>query len=74
MIKLQETTRYRVDNENEATELIEQAKQEAIQSGYEIKKSSYTAKCKKKKGEIVDSWFVVEICRKYADEQLPDKE
>lgn len=72
MLKLQETTKYRVDTEKEAIEMIEQARNDAAKEGYDVKKSSYTAKNKKAKGAIIDEWFVVEICLKYNDEQLPE--
>lgn len=70
MILLQETIKYRVDTEEEAVAAIEDAKAQAAANGYEVKKSSYTAKTKKSKGEIICSWYVVEICKKYNDEQM----
>lgn len=65
---LQTTEKTRVDTEEEAITFIQNERNAAAQQGYEVKKSSYTAKQKKSKGEIVDSWYVVEIVKKFNEE------
>ncbi len=58
-ILMKTTDVYRVDNEDEAVKMIEKAKDEALNGGYTLTKSSYVIKTKKSKGEIVDMWAVV---------------
>lgn len=62
-----ETTEiYRVDTENGAKELVEDAKRTSIVSKY-----SCVYKEKKQKGEIVDSYYKVSITKKWDDEKEP---
>lgn len=65
---LQTVEKIRVDTESEAVQLIEEMKAKAVTEGYEIRKSSYTKKQKKSKGEIVADWVNVEITKKFNDE------
>ena len=58
---LKTTDVYRVDTEEEAMTMIENAKNEQISGGYSVTKSGYTMKTKKSKGEIVDISFRVSI-------------
>ena len=60
-ILLKTTDVYRVDDENAAVEMIENARTEAITGDYTLTKSSYALKTKKSKGEIVDSWAIVTL-------------
>lgn len=55
---LKTTDSWRVDTEEEAMEMIEDAKQQQISGGYTLTKSGYTMKSKKSKGEIVDVWYI----------------
>lgn len=50
---------WRVDTEEEAMEMIEDAKDSQISGGYTLTKSGYVLKTKKSKGEIIDQWMVV---------------
>ena len=52
---------YRVDNEEEAVQMINESKNQAITDGYTLTKSSYAVKTKKSKGEIIDSWCIVSL-------------
>lgn len=52
---------YRVDNEEEAVQMINDWKDKAITDGYTLTKSGYVVKTKKSKGEIVDSWCIVSL-------------
>lgn len=52
---------YRVDNEEEAVQMINESKNQAITDGYTLTKSSYVVKNKKSKGEIIDSWCIVSL-------------
>ena len=60
-----ETTEvYRVDNEDEIKNVVEEAKRTST-----VVKHNYTYKCKKQKGEIVDEWYKVSITKKWDDEK-----
>lgn len=59
---------YRVDNENEATELINDAKQD---NKFELAKYTSTKKELKQKGEIVDEWYQVSLFKKFNVEKDP---
>ena len=60
-ILLKTTEVYRVDDENEALAMIEEARDEQLIKGYSLSKSGYAIKTKKSKGEVVDSWAVVTL-------------
>ena len=59
---------YRVDNEESAAALIDEAKAETI---YILAKYSSVKKEKKAKGEIVDEWYQVTLVKKFNDEKDP---
>ena len=59
---------YRADSEAEATQLIEEAKRS---NKYILNKSTSTLKERKQKGEIVDSWYRVELHKIFDDEKEP---
>ena len=62
-----ETTEvYRVDNEDEIKNVVEEAKRTST-----VVKHNYTYKCKKKNHEIVDEWYKVSITKKWDDEKEP---
>lgn len=50
---------YRVDTEEEAMHMINDAKDQQISGNYILTKSSYVLKTKKSKGEIIDSYYIV---------------
>lgn len=52
---------YRVDTEEEAMGMIEDAKEKQMEGGFNVSKSGYVLKTKKSKGEIVDSWYICTI-------------
>lgn len=56
-----QTDVYRVDTEEEAVEMINDAKDSQARGGYTLTKSSYVMKTKKTKGEVVDAWFIVSL-------------
>ena len=58
---LKTTDIYRVDDETEAVEMIQNYKNNQITDGYILTKSGKKKKNKKAKGEIIDSWAVVTI-------------
>lgn len=66
-ILLKTTEQYRVDNEDEAVKMIEKAKDDSLNEGYTLTKSSYVIKTKKSKGEIVDSWAVCTLEKTFND-------
>lgn len=59
---------YRVDNEESAAALINEAKAE---TKYILAKYSSVKKEKKAKGEIVDEWYQVTLVKKFNDEKDP---
>lgn len=64
---LKTTDVYRVDDEKDAIEMIENFRDAAITDGYTLSKSGYVMKTKKSKGEIVDSWCIVTIEKTFND-------
>ena len=58
-VLLKTTEVYRVDTEDEAMNMIQDAKDGQLTQDYTVTKSGYVLKTKKSKGEIVDSWTVV---------------
>lgn len=59
---------YRVDNEESAAALIDEAKAE---TKYILAKYSSVKKEKKAKGEIIDEWYQVTLVKKFNDEKDP---
>ena len=59
---------YRVDNEESAAALIDEAKAD---TKYILAKYSSVKKEKKAKGEIVDEWYQVTLVKKFNDEKDP---
>lgn len=60
-----ETTEiYRVESEDDAKELVEEAKRTST-----VAKYSCVYKEKKAKGEVVDSWYRVSITKKWDEEK-----
>jgi len=59
---------YRADTETEATKLIEEAKKS---NKYVLSKHSSTLKERKQKGDIIDSWYKVELHKVFDDEKEP---
>ena len=66
---LEVTENYRVGTEAEAKELIESAKAD---NHYILKKYSSQFKERKQKGEVVDSWYKVILCKYFTNEKDPD--
>ena len=62
---MKQTDEIRVETEEEAKALIESFKEKAAQEGYEIIKYTSTLKEKKSKGEIVDSYVIVSIVKRW---------
>lgn len=58
---------WRVDTEEEAMGMIEDAKDKQSQGGYTLTKSSYVMKTKKSKGEIIDMWFIVSTEKTFSE-------
>ena len=63
------TETYRVDTEAEATDLINNAKND---TNYVLAKYSTTKRERKQKGEIVDEWYRVSLVKNFNDEKEPD--
>ena len=57
------TEEWRVNDEDEAKALIEKAKTNA--TDYDLASYKMVKKDKKSKGEIIDSWVIVTLVKKY---------
>lgn len=64
---VKEALTYRVDTEAEAVQEIESAKNAQVAEGYTVKKSEYTLRQKKAKGEVVEEWYLVTITKVYGE-------
>lgn len=62
------TEQYRCDSEQEANELIKEAKASSL---YTVTKTSSEIKTLKQKGEVVDEWRRVTITKVFNDEKEP---
>jgi hypothetical protein len=73
MEKIQETVKVKHDTEREAVEFIDAERKRANEEGFEIKKSSYTKKEKRSKGEVIAEWYITEVTYKYAEEYVAEE-
>ena len=73
MEKIQETIKVKHDTEREAVEFIDAERKRANDDGFEIKKSGYTKKEKRSKGEVIAEWYISEITYKYAEEYVAEE-
>lgn len=62
---MKQTDEIRVDSYEEAKALIEKFKTDAKESGYDVISSAATLKEKKSKGEIIDSYYIVKIVKRW---------
>ena len=60
---------YRVDNEDQAAKLIEEAKNS---NQYTLSKYSSVHKERKQKGEVVDMWYKVTLTKYFTNEKEPE--
>ena len=63
------TENYRVNSEEEATKLIEEAKESRQ---YSLAKYSSVYKERKQKGEVIDFYWKVTLVKKFTDEKEPE--
>ena len=61
---------YRVESENEAANLIEEAKKD---KGFILLKSSTEYKTKKAKGEIIDEYWLTTLVKEFTDYKEPNR-
>lgn len=61
---------FRVDTDEEAKGLIEEAKRSSM---FELGKYSSEFKVKKQKGEVVDEWYKVTLVKHFNDEKEPSQ-
>ena len=60
---------YRFESEKQVEEFIAQEKEGAF--NYTVIKYNVTKKERKQKGEIIDTWYRVEIIKEFNDEREP---
>ena len=66
---IQTVETYRVDKEDEAKRMIEEAKSD---NHFILKKYSSEYKEKKQKGEIIDTYYKVILTKAFTDEKEPE--
>lgn len=69
LLKTQEV--YRVDDEQEAKQLIEEAK---VDGAGTLSKYNCEYHERKQKGEVIDTWYRVTLQRTFTDEKEPESE
>lgn len=62
---MKQTDEIKVNDEQEAKALIENFKAKALEGGYEIISYTSTLKEKKSKGEVIDSYYIVKIVKRW---------
>lgn len=62
---------YRVDSEEEAARIINEAKED---SKYSLSKYSSVYKERKQKGEVIDAWHKLSLTKIFDDEKEPVSE
>ena len=62
---IEQTQKYLVETEKEATELIEDFKTKQAVEGYNLSKAGYARKEIKSKGEVIGETFTVTITKKF---------
>ena len=62
---IEQTQKYLVETEKEATELIEDFKAKQAVEGYNLSKAGYVRKEIKSKGEVIGETFTVAITKKF---------
>lgn len=68
LVKTQEI--YRVSTDAEANTLINEAKEDP---GYTLTKYNCQSKETKSKGEVIDEWYQVTLCKAFTEEKEPDR-
>lgn len=69
LLKTVET--YRVDTEEEADALIDEAKKDTV---YALEKFSSQYKTRKQKGEVIDDYYKVILTKGFTSEKEPDEQ
>lgn len=62
---MKQTDEIKVATEEEAKALIEDFKNKSKDEGYEITSYTSTLKEKKSKGEVIDSYYIVKIVKRW---------
>lgn len=62
---MKQTDEIRVETEDEAKALIESFKDKAVKEGFEITSYTSTLKEKKSKGEVISSYYLVKIVKRW---------
>lgn len=62
---MKQTDEIKVNTEEEAKALIENFKDKAANEGFEIISYTSTLKEKKSKGEVIDSYYIVKIIKRW---------
>ena len=62
---IEQTQKYSVDTEKQATELIEKFRAEQMTGEYDLSKAGYTSKDIKSKGEVIGKVYTVTITKKF---------
>lgn len=60
---------YRVDNEDQVLQMIEEAK---ASNKFTLVKHSSQYKERKQKGEVIDAWYKLSLTKQFCDEKEPE--
>ena len=66
---IQVTETYRVDNEEQVVEMIEEAKKD---NRFLLLKHTSQYKERKAKGEVIDAWYKVTLTKGFTEEKEPE--
>ena len=66
---IQVTETYRVDSEEEAKEMIEEAKTD---NKFQVLKYTSQYKERKAKGEVIDAWYKLTFTKGFTEEREPE--
>ena len=71
---LSSVDKFRVDTLDEKDQFEEDVRADGEQQGYIVKGFKYTEKNVKEKGEIVDTYYIVEVSKEIQDAKEPYRE
>ena len=70
---LQTTEKYRIDTLEEKDEFEDEVRADGEEQGYIIKDFKYSEKNTKEKGEIIDTYYIVDVVKKFQEPKEPYK-
>lgn len=71
---LSSVDKFRIDTIEEKDSFEDAVRQDGIEQGYIVKGFKYTEKNVKEKGDIIDTFYIVEVSKEFQDAKEPYKE